>query len=292
MSARIQSVSRAPAFSLCISAIVVIALAGCKQASQSSESSSAAQSSSSARSFPPAQAPPVASPPSQPAGVTVPFVGCKSDGQQGPQDAPGGQEMSLPITVEAAQQLSYYEAQIGVLAPRGWHCLGTYGSSGSELYVSPQPLTFAEVLSKTWKGFDGPAIEIVAIDGGTSGRFDAARIMARVFPDQRAFVDKVIKEGTEPAARFTFGPYPKDMLTYRSKQVVEYQTPANTQGLGTMSRLKKGADPIGGVAIVVGPPEEPNLVQLSVRLPADLAALAPVIIQQTERDIAVSTSGQ
>ena len=41
---------------------------------------------------------------------------------------------------------------------------------------------------KNWKGFTGPAIQLSASDGGTSGRFEVARVVARVFPAHRDYV--------------------------------------------------------------------------------------------------------
>jgi hypothetical protein len=79
-----------------------------------------------------------------------------------------------------------------------------------------------------------------------------------------------------------FDPYPKGALTYRSNTVVEYRTPAQTDGLGTHSWLKKNGSPIEGVAILVGP--TPDLLLLSVRLPTELNGLTSVIIRQFERD--------
>jgi len=231
---------------------------------------------------PSAQATPKAAP--QRVGARVPFIGCRSDGQLGPEDAPNGKGMVFPITSQAAQRLAYYKFKRGpgVLGPRGWYCFGTYGSSGETLYVSPQQIVAAAVLSGSWNGFDGPVIEIAYEYGGTSGRFGVASTIARVFPAHRVFVENVIKEGMEPPSYFPIGPYPKDKLVYRSKEMVEYQTPADTDGLGTNSMLKKNADPISGVAILVG--QTPDLLSLSVRLPVKLAALAPIIIQQSERD--------
>jgi hypothetical protein len=128
----------------------------------------------------------------------------------------------------------------------------------------------------------GPAIQLTLSDGGTSGRFEVARVIARVFPAHRAFSDQV---GTEPAAdasTIVFGPWPADKLTRKNDEIVEYQTPANTQGLGTGSRLKENSQPIDGVAILTGP--EIGLLHLSVRLPEDLRKLAPAIIEQLERE--------
>ncbi|HKV63750.1 MAG TPA: hypothetical protein VJO16_17715 [Candidatus Acidoferrum sp.] len=65
--------------------------------------------------------------------------------------------------------------------------------------------------------------------------------------------------------------------------MVEYETPANTEGLGTNSRLKKNAYPISGTAILIG--DTPDLMFLAVRLSPDLTALASAIIQQLERDV-------
>jgi hypothetical protein len=130
-------------------------------------------------------------------------------------------------------------------------------------------------------GFTGPAIQLTLSDGGTSGRFEVARVIARVFPAHRAFADQV---ATERAADATilFGRWPADELTWKSGEIVEYETPAKTVGLGTDSRLKDGSEPIGGVAILTGP--EIGLLHLSARLPEDLRDLTPAIIEQVERE--------
>lgn len=224
--------------------------------------------------------------PTQPLKLTssVSFVGCESDGQMGPVDAPTGKSMLVPISADATTRLAYYKSEqgLGVLAPRGWHCFGVYGSDGYALYVSPEPISASSVLSRAWVGLTGPAIELAGESGDTSGRFSVARVIARVFPDHKSFVEGVIAEGIEPASSFPFGPYPEDKLTYRNKQTVEYETPANTEGLGTNSRLKKNASPIKGVAILIG--DTPDLLLLTSRLPPELSDLAPAIIQHLERD--------
>jgi hypothetical protein len=232
---------------------------------------------------PSAQAPNAAASPRK-TGAEVPFVGCRADGQLGPTDAPNGKSRVLPIAAEAAKQLAYYKSEqgFGVLAPRGWYCFGVYGSSGYALYVSPEQISTEDLFSTTWGGFTGPVIELAGESGDTSGRFGVARVIARVFPAHRAFVQSVIEEGTEPADSFPFGPYPKDKLIYRSKEIVEYETPENTDGLGTNSRLKRDASPIRGVAILMG--QAPDLLRLSVRLSPNLADLTPAIVQQVERD--------
>lgn len=218
----------------------------------------------------------------------VPFEGCASDGQVGPLKAPAGKNHPVSIPVAAAQRLSYYKAEDGpgVLAPRGWHCFSTYGSNGSSLFVSPDPIDSKMLFSDDWKGFPGQAIQISFSIGDTSGRFEVAKIVARVFPAYKAFAQSVIAEGLRPASGFPFGPYANDKLTYRGKNVVEFVTPANTKGLGSDSWLLPSATPIDGVAIIIE--GETDLIQLSARLSTKDRNLIPLIIRQVEREAQAS----
>jgi len=224
------------------------------------------------------------------ASAEVPFVGCKSDGQVGPQDAPIGKPKAIAISPQLAQWVAYYKASDGegVLGPRGWYCFGTYGSSGSNLYVTPMPLKSPILFSNSWNRISSFGIQFSVSNGDTSGRFEVAQIIARVFPAHSAFVRRVIAEGVEPSTSFPYGPYPADKLTYKSKETVEYITPPNTEGLGTKSFLIKDADPIDGVAILTG--EELSLTHLSVRLSPEMSDLLPVIIRQVEQDISQPAS--
>ncbi len=73
----------------------------------------------------------------------VPFVGCETiDLGGGDEEAPKdrGQAPVLPRPV--AHKLVYYaSAELGVLAPRGWHCHGYTRTEGSSLVVTPEPLS-------------------------------------------------------------------------------------------------------------------------------------------------------
>ena len=59
--------------------------------------------------------------------------------------------------------------------------------------------------------------------------------------------------------------------------MVGYETPAQSEGLGTYSGLKKNADPIQGEAMLV--PPALDLALVAVRLPADLRDLTSAILQ-------------
>jgi hypothetical protein len=178
--------------------------------------------------------------------VRVPFVGCASDGQAGPVEAPRGVDEVVLMKASAAKRLAYYKAAVapGVLAPRGWYCLGTYGSASSGLIVAPRPIKAEDAFSG---GIAGPAVEADDVDGGTSGRFEVADVLAHVFPAQRSFVQRVIDSGDQQASDYKFLPYPNDMLIVQKDRLVEYQTAPRSEGLGTMSRLKPNDDPIDGL---------------------------------------------
>lgn len=201
-------------------------------------------------------------------------------------EAPKGTSISVPISLKAARKLAYYKSEqgAGFLAPRGWYCFGTYGSGGDALFVSPQSIKTVDIFSPGRSGLAGPAIELWRRFGETSGRFDVAEIIARVFPAYKAFATGVMAEFDQPTRSLTFGPYPNDRLIYKSKTMVEYRTPARTDGLGTHSLLNKNGSPIDGVAILIGQP--PDVLLLSVRLPPDLNGLTSTVVLQVEREAA------
>jgi len=218
--------------------------------------------------------------------ASIPFVGCPADGQVGPVAAPKGTTKQLRISANIATQLAYYKAEYGpgVLGPRGWSCFEAYGSSGSSLFIAPQPLNGKSFFSNHNLRLSGPAIQFNTSVGDTSGRFEVAQVAARVFPHLRSLVDDVIAEDFEPASDFPSGPYPADKLIYKSDRLVEFVTPANTTGLGTRNRLAKGPGDITGFAMITG--EENSLLHLSMRLPSALTGLGPIIIEQAEREAA------
>jgi len=218
--------------------------------------------------------------------VKVPFVGCKADGQMGPQEAPKGKPVHVILPPYATNKLAYYQWEnLGVLAPRNWNCFALYGSNGESLLVSPTPLNSDKLLAGNDNGFSGPAIQISVSLGETSGRFEVARVIARVFPQRQSFVRALIEahDGLLNDSDVVYGPFETDKLVRSDRNTVEFQTPANTDGLGTMSRLRKSADPISGVVMLTG--ETPDAIHLSVRLNPDQASLSPYIIQRLEAEI-------
>jgi hypothetical protein len=216
------------------------------------------------------------------AAENVPFVGCPSDGQLGPIAAPKGAAKAVNVDAATAAQLAYYQAQdsFGVLAPRGWKCFYVYGSSGASLAVAP-----SGNLQDSASGLTGAAVVESVSSGGTSGRFAVAKYSARLFPKlEQAFIAGVIAEGVEPKKNFPFAPYPADKTSYKNGRLLEFETPANKDGLGTSDRLRKDSSPIQGMAKLEesAPPGSPDFYLLTVRLPADQAHLSSAIIAEAE----------
>jgi hypothetical protein len=205
--------------------------------------------------------------------IPVPFVGCASDGQMGPKPAPTTAKAPR-LPAETAARLAWYASDdLGVLAPRGWKCQGLYGSNGAILLVLPnaksgsKPDRISEI--------KGEGIQLSVSDAETSGRFEAARIAALLFPNRKAFVDEVANEGIVPKEEFEGVPLPHDRMRRIGSDQVVFETPGDQDGLGTMSRLVKSHDPIQGKATM---DQDNDATMLLVRLNPDLRDLAPAIL--------------
>src|SRR5262245_57410496 len=105
--------------------------------------------------------------------VTVPFVGCPSDGGAGSFDAPKGSPKAVALPAAVAEHIAYYigEQSRGVFAPRGWHCQVVYGSSGGTLVVTPAAVTPSQLYRSEVRG---EAVELEGVSGAASGRFGVA----------------------------------------------------------------------------------------------------------------------
>jgi hypothetical protein len=217
--------------------------------------------------------------------VTVPFVGCASDGQQGAVAAPKGAPVAVDLDAKTASHLAFYKSQYddGVLAPRGWHCANLEGSGGWFTIVALQPINPALLLRPDFRGVESPAVQISMSNGGTSGRFEVARLVARYFPAHHDVLQRVLDEGAVPAAEFPAGPFKADRFVSSRTDIAEYLTPAGTQGLGTASRLAPSALPVHAAAAVTGTGGELDGFVFAARLPEERDTLSPVLIGWAEQ---------
>jgi hypothetical protein len=220
--------------------------------------------------------------------ASVPFIGCKSDGQTGPLEVPKGKPKIVDLRASGASEFAWYEGPgQGVLGPRGWSCAFVYGSSGSALLVRPEPFPDGGIIDHFEPGSSGFAVEIDVRDGTSSGRFIVANLISRAFPLFRNFAKEV--RDLEPDLNIVLpaGPFAKDKLTYRSSRMVEFETPARREGLGTeFSFLRPSSTSIRGVAILIGDGVQntPSALVVTTRLPASLRRLAPSIVREAEQE--------
>jgi hypothetical protein len=159
----------------------------------------------------------------------VPAIGCPQDGQVGPQDAPAlPKTVSVTVPAGMGRFLAFYSVsegiESGILAPKGWDCFGTYGSDGNTLYVVPNRLG-GDILDRSEKVKNGPAVTKRISIGGTSGRFNVAKIGGRIFPSARAFALRVRKEGLDDPKEYVFTRWPADRIVRLSEFAASYMTP-------------------------------------------------------------------
>jgi hypothetical protein len=216
--------------------------------------------------------------------IAVPTVECPADGQQGPQPAAPPSAPIVHVRADLAPYFAFYRSsELGVLAPRGWHCLLLSGSDGSVLAVTPQSRNYAQL-----RDLRGPVVQLTFSYGGTSGRFAVARAIARLFPEQREFARQVAAEELDDRP-LPSGPYPDDVISRQGPHLVRYRTPAGRQGLGTDSGLSPDDEPIEGVVILMMADGEPDLLQLSVRLPpgqtTEVEAIVDLIVETLGSDL-------
>ena len=163
--------------------------------------------------------------------TSVPYVGCSGDGQTGPYAAAKGPPKPVHLPQALADQLAWFEyngdaGRFGTLGPRGWNCFASIGSSGWTLYIAPDVLDNAKLLEhRNWKGFSGPVIQFSGSDGGTSGRFEVAKVVARVFPAHRAYARSIIAEGFGPTSDYPFPLRPPHLQRQGSCRVHHTCTP-------------------------------------------------------------------
>ena len=176
----------------------------------------------------------------------VPFRRCPSDGQTGPIGAPKGRTAVVHLEPKMAMGLAYYQA-VGprVLAPRGWHCFGLYGSSGDILYIAPEPIQ-PDLSAQPPRG---AGVVLHNVIGGGSGTSMVTPVIARVFPQYWPLVRGLIQAGDLSEEDNVFGPYPTDKLIRQTTTLVQFQTPPHSEGLGTMESFKPSDEPIDGLAI-------------------------------------------
>jgi hypothetical protein len=206
----------------------------------------------------------------------VPVVGCPVSGMaddEPPPTTPPSTRVLIPQGT--AGSLAFFttdpDARRGVLAPKSWSCHAQSGSDGDILHVVPP-----DAVQDRQGGYRGPMVRRRFVDGSTSGRFEVARVAARLFPQARAFVERVRSENLDGPEPYAFSPWPADRIQRLSGSVVAYSTPGGAQGLGRSGKPPYGPEETTGVVMYDASGDEPSLVGIDVRLGSrdDLLATA------------------
>ena len=209
--------------------------------------------------------------------LRVPSVGCPSGGMTGLQPAP---TVIKPHWVEGkfAGELAYYSpGDIGVFAPRGWHCAAVYGSSGAGLIVVPSKRSAESFRRLSHTAIRGPFVWAGTSLGGTSGRGTVMEAIARYFPSHQDFIRKN-RELEMVFGHLPNGPYRSDIIRQRKAEYVRFTTPAWKKGEGTNSLIPADGTAIQGIRTLVGLRSEPDLWGVDVRLPPNQADLTEAIL--------------
>lgn len=215
----------------------------------------------------------------------VSFVGCPSDGQLGQEPPPKHAKVPL-LPAQVASRLAFYQAARGpgVLAPKGWHCFGLYGSNGDSLLVTPERHSFSDLTRSDGGSIKGFAVTISHQFGGTSGRWAVAAAIARFFPARREFIRSIEDMG------LAVGPLPSshdrnDVIEYRTSDFVRYTTRARRKGWGTRWQLQPNNVAVEGIVALIPRRDGPDLLEAKTRLPANLQRLTPIILSQAKSSV-------
>lgn len=231
------------------------------------------------------------------AATPIPFVGCIEQGptpDDGSWTAPSGKPLVTSLSPAIAGRLAVYASNwSAVLAPRGWACRSVVtAQQGVAMIVSPPPPDGAPADGASAAGEDsailsGPAIilwndQSPAIVAAYTARYFPGAIGA-ITADERycgAGCDALLhpRQGA-PARALRF---PSDVIRHETPFILAYSTPAGHRGLGNQIGAPAPGQPSladsGLLALSNLPRGEGGIVNLTVRLPADLQDLNGAII--------------
>lgn len=223
----------------------------------------------------------------------IPFIGCSGMAMPGPTDAPTGDPVEVNFGASIASKLSHYQDAdyLGIVAPRGWYCYLSANAGDATLLVTPSrdEIEAFKRVGESESVASGPAVWFQTIEGGTGGGREAIKYGERFFPGAlpKDFVQEVIDDAKDnhlPINDYIFPRNTKDVIAYKSPTLLEFETPAHEDGLGTLAwgGLKKSELPIYGVLSFTTKASDPIIYLLAVRLPPASANLRTTIIHDAE----------
>jgi hypothetical protein len=206
----------------------------------------------------------------------VPGAPCLTTGMTGETSLPNlSTAITLKVPAQLAGKLAYYKGTgaKGVLGPRGWTCRQYFGSSGSLLKIAPTGGAFEEDAKyESSIKYPGELIERTLSIGDTSGRYEVARVAARIFPIVNDFVNRVREQGITDTSVDSL---PGDTYFYLSPTVAAFRTEQDNEGIAGKAT---GAPILGLAYLTQEPGQAPDLTLLKARLGSANGDLVPIIL--------------
>ena len=212
------------------------------------------------------------------AATMVPFVGCVGDMDS---PAPTGAPKSVEIDPSAGSSLAYYAGadwDPGALAPRGWHCAVSVGSSGVSLEILPPDTNCDSGSIINPRGYG-----VVYRSTDASGNWNPLDRKAWLFPDmaKREFAklrsDPSTRDSVENPAKQHFGPYPGDNIKFVTGDTVKFST-SNRRSEIADDCFAAFSGRVWGVARV----SEDSFDLITFRLPPGFAKRAAALVDAAE----------
>ncbi len=212
--------------------------------------------------------------------ANVPYVGCASDGQLGPQPPPKPSKPTPRLPASAASRLAYYAsvnnrragaARMALLFSVRFKRSERLRDARAHRRPNPYPRRGVTLQRRRHR--------VQLHTGGTSGRFEVAKVSSKFFPIAHGLVASVAKEEKEIGIPFDLSgnEFRNDQIVSRTDKVVRFITPAGKHGLGTDDRFVPNRSPVAGLAALVFDDGETDLMLLNARLPLKDRDLLPAI---------------
>jgi hypothetical protein len=241
----------------------------------------------------------------------IPYVGCPgSDGSDGSDGGgiesgtPGG-PVSVDLDHASANLVAFYAGPYGpklssggsgLIAPRGWKCFWQESTDGNYgMLVAPTEKDLIAYENYDNAGTSSAAISYDFWDGGTAGRETVIPFEIRYFLQSSTGGNKETVTDAEAEAIASgqiaksdvIPTYPDDAISYKSRDILEFMTPAGMDGLGTRPLpwgVRKSNLPIYGI-LRVDQTGDTDAELFKVKLPNNLSHLRQVILDDFENNM-------
>jgi len=207
--------------------------------------------------------------------VSLPVVACADYSQLGlvHPDVPATATATTDASTASALEF-YADANLMVLAPRGWACAGWFGSSGQQLWVVPTlPSSVAPSAGIRGAIITTPVVYAAFWTSSTSGCGLVFEVGSTLFDELKP---APAPDNAPCAGGFRSTPWPGEVVHQFSPRQVGFLDPAGTAGAGTVesSGIAVSDRSVQGLVTIAADASSPypDLWIVSASLPTGTAA--------------------